>query len=219
MDASAVLAGLAILVIGENQMANPGYLLNPLHEALRSRGAIVHSLGMCGGFPTRWLDGPPTTCGTAERHGVDAARVNWGETPHRFDLREIVNRLRPSAVVVVIHETLAAYDRPEMDADWARHEVGTLAAYLARESVTCYWVGPGWGDPHKRYHKTPERVRAVADVIQEASRPCRFIDSLSFAAPGDWKTINGRDYTVKGYRAWANAIAETIAQHPPTSMR
>ncbi|WP_058616216.1 hypothetical protein [Tepidimonas taiwanensis] len=219
MDASAVLAGLAILVIGENQIANPGYLLNPLHEALQARGAIVHSLGMCGGFPTRWLDGPPTACGAAERKGADPARVNWGETPHWFDLRAIVPSARPAAVVVVIHETLAAYDRPEMDAEWARHEVRSLANYLAQERVTCYWVGPGWGDPHKRYHKTPERVQTVAELIRDASPPCRFIDSLSFAAPGEWKTINGRDYTVKGYRAWANAIADAIAQQPPASMR
>lgn len=215
MEISAALAGVALVVIGENQLANPGYLLTPLHESLQSSGAVVHSMGMCGGYPARWLEGPPTTCGAAERVGNAPAQVDWGERPMWFDLRSVMAQDRPAAVVVVIHETLGSYDRPEVDAESVRYQVRRLADYLAQEKVMCYWVGPGWGEPQKRYHKTPERVQAVAALIREASQPCHFIDTTLFSVPGEWKTINGRDYTAKAYRLWAQAITDAIVKDPP----
>ena len=56
--ASALLAGLTILIIGDSHMvqvplaATTSTLLIALHDDLLQQGATVHSVGVCGSVPT-----------------------------------------------------------------------------------------------------------------------------------------------------------------------
>jgi hypothetical protein len=45
---NGLLAGLAILVIGDSHMVSNDYLITTLHNALLEQGATVNSYGMCG---------------------------------------------------------------------------------------------------------------------------------------------------------------------------
>ena len=72
--ASSLLVGLSILVIGDSNMALPGSLITGLHDDLTSRGAVVHSIGICGANAGDWLKATPGgSCGAAERRGKEPA--------------------------------------------------------------------------------------------------------------------------------------------------
>ena len=56
---SALLAGMAILVIGDSHMVTNGYLITTLHDKLVEQGATVDTYGMCGANAGDWVY--PTT--------------------------------------------------------------------------------------------------------------------------------------------------------------
>ena len=56
---SALLAGLAVLIIGDSHMVTRDYLITTLHDDLVAEGASVDSYGMCGANAGDWVY--PTT--------------------------------------------------------------------------------------------------------------------------------------------------------------
>lgn len=214
MPLSASLAGLALVVIGESHMAQPHYLLDPLHQALTERGAQVHSIGVCGASPGKWVRPARTDCGKAEKIGSQPPTVEPGDADGT-NIVDVLNKERPDAIIVVNGDTVGSYDKAEFPQSWAYQEVTTLTRAIAATGVACYWVGPGWGQADKRYNKAPELVQRVNAFLAENVAPCTYIDSTKFSQPGEWKTTDGQHYTTKYYRKWADAIANAIESTPP----
>ena len=64
------------------------------------------------------------------------------------------------------------------------------------------WLGNGGGP----YFKTYARVKEMNDFLSTHVAPCRYIDSLKFAQPGEWNTFDGQHYSLPGYQKWGTAI-------------
>ncbi len=214
MSVTTALAGMALVVIGESHMAQPHYLLDPIHQALTERGARVHSIGVCGASPSKWVQPARTDCGRAEKIESQAPTVEPREADG-VNIVELLQKKKPDAIVVIIGDTVGSYDKDELPRSWAYQEITTLTRAIANTGTTCYWVGPGWGQADKRFNKAPERVERINAFLAENVAPCTYIDSTKFSRPGEWKTTDGQHYTGKYYRAWAQAIADAIATQPP----
>lgn len=213
MSSVAALAGLSLIVIGESHMATPHYLMNPLHEQLTEQGAMVHSIGVCGASPSKWVNVGTTDCGRSDRVGKDAAVEVLGNSS-TIAIKDVIAKDKPDALVVVIGDTVGSYEQPEYPKSWANQEVSTLTKLIKETGVKCYWVGPAWGQP-KRFNKTPELVQRANAFLKENVAPCTYIDSTSFSQPGDWKTIDGQHFTSKYYNSWAEGIVNAIVSNPP----
>jgi len=211
---NAALAGLVLLVIGDSHLATPNYLIGPLHDQLIEQGAEVHSIGVCGANAADWVTTSPGDCGRAERRGNEPA-IKIQDGASTTPITELIEQGAPDAVVVVIGDTIAAYNNETFPRSWAYQQVSTLTRAIAETGVKCYWVGPGWSNNPGRFNKTNERVEEVSDFLAENVAPCTYIDSTQFAEPGDWRTIDGQHYTGSGYRQWGQAIAEFIVENPP----
>ena len=72
--ASALLAGLTVLVIGDSHLSMPTYLIRSLHDGITQQGAQVHSLAACGIPAGDWVNLAPATCG-AERVGMETPTI------------------------------------------------------------------------------------------------------------------------------------------------
>lgn len=213
MSVTSVLAGLSLVVIGESHMAQPHYLLEPIHQAFTQRGALVHSIGVCGASPSKWLQPARTDCGRAEKIGSQATTL-VGPDADGVNIVELLQQKKPDAIVVIIGDTTGSYDKAELPRSWVYQEVTALTRAIANTGTACYWVGPGWGQV-KRFNKTPERVERINAFLAENVAPCTYIDSTKFSRPGEWKTTDGQHYTGKYYRAWALAIVGAITSQPP----
>lgn len=215
---AAALLGLSLVVIGESHLADPTYLIGPMHDLLLEKGAKVHSVGVCGASPANWIQATPGDCGRAERVGSPRAVRVEGDvmtTP----VKDLIAKNKADAIVVVSGDTIGSYKNAEFPKSWAYQQVTTLTKAIAETGAACYWVGPGWSNQAGRYGKTTERVQAVNAFLAENTLPCTYIDSTTMSKPGEWKTIDGQHYNTKGYREWSNAIVgaleKAMAANPP----
>lgn len=208
MSAVAALAGLSFIVIGESHMATPNYLMNPLHDQLTEQGANVHSIGVCGASPSKWVNAGTTDCGSADRVGKDVAKEVLGNST-TVTIKDNIIKEKPDALLVVIGDTVGSYEQPDYPKSWANQEITSLTKVIKETGVKCYWVGPAWGQP-KRYNKTPELVQRANAFLKENVAPCTYIDSTAFSQSGDWKTIDGQHFTPKYYKMWAEGITNAV---------
>lgn len=209
---NSAFAGLALLVIGDSHLATPSYLIGPLHDRLMEQGASVHSIGVCGANAADWTQTSPGPCGSAERRGDEPViRLQDGATT--TPVGDLIARNRPDAVVVIMGDTLGAYQNENFPRSWAYQQVTTLSRAIANTETSCYWVGPGWSSTPGRFNKTNERVTELNAFLAENVAPCTYIDSTEFSQPGDWRTLDGQHYTGAGYRQWSDAIVEALSEH------
>lgn len=211
---NAALAGLVLLVIGDSHLATPNYLIDPLHDQLIEQGAQVHSIGVCGANAADWVTTSPGECGRAERKGNEAAiKIHEGATT--TPVATLIEQSQPDAIIVVIGDTMGAYNNPTFPRAWAYQQVSALTQAISKTDVQCYWVGPGWSHHPGRFNKTNERVTELNEFLGQNVAPCTYIDSTRFSEPGEWRTIDGQHYTRAGYRQWGQSIADFIINHPP----
>lgn len=203
------LAGLSILIIGDSHLTSPSHLITPLHEALVQQGAQVHTLGVCGSHPTDWLTAQPGTCGGAERVGTGAVTLQ-GQAATTRPIQQLITQDKADLVVIVMGDTLAAYDKPAFPKAWAWQQVSGLAKAIGATGTPCVWVGPGWGSEGGQYGKTFNRVKLMSSFLAANVAPCSYVDSLTFAQPGEWGTVDGQHFTQSGYRAWSDAIVKAL---------
>lgn len=211
MSASA-LAGMALLVIGESHMSLSGQLIDTLHDDLTKRGAQVHSVGACGASAEEWLKVVSKGCG-AERIGKNAAVIK-GRDSKTVPIAELIAKTKPDLVVVVIGDTMASYDKPVFPRTWAWQGITGLTKAIAATGTPCAWVGPPYGTPGGKYHKTDVRVQQMSKFLSTNVAPCIYIDSLQFSKPGEWATIDGQHFNRAGYKAWGDAIGGALAEAP-----
>ena len=206
---TSVLLGLSLVVIGESHLADPSYLIGPMHDLLIGKGAIVHSIGVCGASPAKWVEATPSDCGRAERVGsARAVRIDGDvmTTP----VKELISKAKANAIVVVSGDTIGSYKTAEFPKSWAYQQISTLTKAIGESGAACYWVGPGWSNQPGRFGKTTERVQALNNFLLENTLPCVYIDSTKMSQPGEWKTTDGQHYNSAGYRAWSSAIVDAL---------
>ncbi len=210
---TASLVSLTLLVIGESHMALPQYLINPLHDDLQAEGAKVYSIGACGASAGDWLKITKVDC-SSERSGdekaIFKAKPNAATTPYR----ELVAKYKPNVVVMIIGDTMGAYDKDPYPRAWAWQSITNLTKEIAASKVTCVWVGPTWGRDGGRYLKTNPGAQRVSEFISRNVSPCIYIDSLKMSKIDEWKTIDGDHLNGPGYKNWAAAITKAIGELP-----
>lgn len=207
------LAGLSILMIGASHLANPGYLIDTLHDPLVQSGAIVHTLGVCGSAPADWTTTKKGDCGGAQRTGKGPISYT-GANAVTQPVKQLIQAEKPKLVVVVIGDSLSGYKSPSFPRAWAWQQVTALTKEIASTGTACVWVGPAWGSEGGKFGKTFSRVKATSEFLASNVAPCTYIDSLKFSKPGQWRTIDGQHLTPSGYKEWGKAIAAAIAVSP-----
>jgi hypothetical protein len=206
-----LLAGLTVLVIGDSHLATPGYLITTLHDALASHGAVVHSYGACGVAAGDWTRARISPCGGAVREPGGPVKVLSGPAAKTIPYAELHKRHRPALVVVVMGDTMAAYDQPALSRTWIWHQVSSLTRSIKESATACVWVGPPWGSEGGKFGKTYARAAEMSGYLAEIVAPCTYVDSQKLSRQGEWGTIDGQHFTAAGYRAWGNAIGAAIA--------
>ena len=206
---SALLAGLTILVIGDSHMAEPEYLITRLHDALASRGAVVHSYGACGLPAGDWMRKKRSSCGSAMRSGTGNTEVFPGKEGSTTPYAELHRATRPDLVIVVIGDAMGDYMKPDLPKAWIWQQVTALTKGIKESNAPCIWVGPPWGTGG-RFGKTFERVSAFSGYLADIVAPCQYVDSTKFSSPGDWPTIDGLHFTSPGYLAWSEGVANAV---------
>ena len=203
---NGALAGLVILALGDSHMA---YMILPLHEALEQQGAVVHSYGMCGAMATDWLNRMTTQC-MAERHDKGAAIIKNQPEP-TWQLTDLIERHQPNLVVIELGDNMAGYGvSPTLPRDFIADQVSELLRPVKARHLPCVWIGPPWGADTTLYHKTDARVRELSQFLAHAVAPCAYIDTTSFAGPGEWTTADGEHLTQASYRKWSLDITGAI---------
>jgi hypothetical protein len=209
---NGLLAGLAILVIGDSHMVSSDYLIATLHDALVAQGAVVDSYGMCGANAGDWVYPTTVSCGRAERHGKAAPIIDRKPATPTYQIGQLIDKHHPNLIVIEMGDTMAGYGQSSLPQGWIYEQVRALTGRIKAANITCAWVGPPWGNEGSSYHKTFARVTEMSQFLSTAVAPCRFVDSTAFSKPGEWPTIDGQHLTTAGYKAWANDIAEAIDQ-------
>jgi hypothetical protein len=207
-----VLAGLVILAIGDSHMAGPQYLLSTLHDQLEAQGAQVNSYGMCGASAGDWIYPTTVSCGKGEHHDNQPPIFESNRVEPTWHLSQLIEQNHPNLVVVELADAMAAYGTADFPRAWIYDQVRALTGQLSAHNIPCVWVGPVWGNPGSPYFKTEARVKEMADFLAQNVAPCRFIDSTTFASPGQWPTTDGQHLTASGYREWGADIANAIVQ-------
>jgi hypothetical protein len=207
---NGLLAGLAILVIGDSHMVTNDYLITTLHNDLMEQGATVNSYGMCGANAGDWVYKTTVSCGEAERHGAKTPVINRQPQAIGYTIDALINENHPNLVVVEMGDTMAGYGQQNFPQGWIYDQVRTLTQRIAAHNLPCVWVGPPWGNEGSSYHKTFARVREMSDFLAKSVAPCLYIDSTQFSKPGEWPTIDGQHLSGSGYRIWGKDIADSI---------
>jgi hypothetical protein len=197
----AALAGLVILVIGDSQMKG---LITGLHDQLVDAGASVHSYLMCGATAQDWLIRSTVSCGRGEHHDRGPVAVSANQRLPTYELGDLIAKNHPNLVIVELGERL------EPDHTWVRQEVHTLAGKIAADHISCVWVGPIWGQDKPPYATTDAGIREISQLLSGSVAPCAFIDSTTFARPGEIQTTDGTHLVPDGYRRWGKAISDSI---------
>lgn len=208
-----LLAGLSILIIGDSHLATPNYLISTLHDDLSKRGAVVHTLGICGTNAGDWLKVTPGTCGGAERIGTGKVTL-LGSNAATRPVSQLIEQEKPGLVVVVMGDTMAAYDKPNFPKTWAWQQVTGLTGAIAATGTKCVWVGPAWGSEGGKYGKTYARAELMSTFLAANAAPCSYVDSLKLSPKGQWATIDGQHLTTTGYQQWGAAIGKAISTLP-----
>jgi hypothetical protein len=204
--ASPIFAGLMILMLGDSHFATQGYLATTLGDALIAQGAKVQTEAACGAPVSIWVAGGQPPCGSAERIGSAALKVsppNKGQVP---SLTTLAAQLHPALLIVGSGDTMAGYAQPAFPADYVAQQISSFTHEVQRLGIPCVWIGPGWGTEGGPYFKNFARAKVINEFLASHVAPCRYIDSQTFAAPGEWPTFDGQHYTAVGYQKWALAI-------------
>jgi hypothetical protein len=207
---NGLLAGLAILVIGDSHMVTNDYLITTLHDDLLQQGATVSSYGMCGTNAGDWVYKTTVSCGEAERHGAKAAVINRTPRAPGWTVDQLINENHPNLVVIEMGDTMAGYGQQDFPRAWIYEQVRTLTQRIAGHNLPCVWVGPPWGNEGSSYHKTFDRVKTMSEFLAQSVSPCLYIDSTQFSKPGEWPTIDGQHLTASGYRIWGKDITDAL---------
>jgi len=212
---NGLLAGLAILVIGDSHMVTNGYLITTLHDDLLAQGATVDTYGMCGANAGDWVYPTTVQCGRAERIGKAGAEIDRKPNVPTYQIDALLAKTHPNLVVIEMGDTMAGYGQKALPQAWIYQQVHALTSRIAAQNIGCVWVGPPWGGEGTSFHKTFERVKEMSAFLSTAVAPCKFIDSTQFSKPGEWPTIDGQHLTASGYRAWGTDIARSLDQVMP----
>ena len=207
-----MLSGIKILVIGASHLATPGYLINSLHDGLQKQGATVHSIGVCGTTPAAWVSEVYGECGGAERIGNGPLRLSIKKSAKTTAISQLVQAEHPNLVVVVMGDTIAGYADPYFPKHWAAVEARKLTTALNQLKVRCIWIGPAWGNDGGVSDKSQTRVKQVSAFLEANVEPCTYVNSLSMAKPGEWRTVDGQHFDETGYKSWGAAITIAIKQ-------
>lgn len=208
---SLLLAGLTVLVIGDSHLATPGYLITTLHDALAKQGATVHSYGACGVAAGDWTRTKRSPCGGAIRESGGEVKVLATSVAKTTPYEALYGKYKPQVVVVVMGDTMAAYDQPSLSRTWIWHQVTALTKDIKESGTACAWVGPPWGSEGGKFGKTFARAAEMSAYLAEIVAPCAYLDSQKMSRQGEWATVDGQHFTGEGYRAWGNAIAAAVA--------
>lgn len=208
----AVLAGLTFLIVGDSHFATKDYLVTTLADGLMKDGAKVDTFGSCGMPAGSWIAPRPVACGVAQRIGAGPVQENRTPTAMGWSVDDLIDRYKPSIVVVGIGDPMAGYNQKEMQRVWVKQNVDALTARIAAHHLPCIWIGPGWGKEGGPYSKTYARVKEFSDYMASVVAPCTYIDSLTMAKPGEWPTFDGQHYTAEGYRKWGSALTQALEQ-------
>ena len=84
---------------------------------------------------------------------------------------------------------------------------------------TLKFLGPAWGKVGGKYKKNDQRTQFMSQFLAANVAPCTYVDSLKMSKPGQWVTTDGQHFTVAGYKAWGNAIAEAMSKLPAASLK
>ena len=209
---NALLAGLAILVIGDSHMVSRDYLISTLHDDLLAQGATVDSYGMCGANAGDWVFPATVTCGRAERHGKAAPIIDRDPKAPTYQISQLIEKHKPNLILIEMGDTMAGYGQSAFPQGWIYEQVRALTGRIKTANIACAWVGPPWGNEGSSYHKTFARVKEMSQFLATAVAPCRFIDSTAFSQPGQWPTIDGQHLTASGYKEWGKDIADAVDQ-------
>jgi len=201
------LAGLVILVIGDSQMMN---MLPSLHNALETDGAVVHSYAVCGSTAQDWVVPGIASCGTLERQDKAAAVLDQKSKP-TWNISTLIAQHHPNLIVVQLGDTFAGFGG-QIEQGWVHQQITALTGKIAASNVSCVWIGPTWGKNAGPYHRTDAEVQAFSQLLSTSVAPCTFINSTTFARPGEWQTRDGGHLEPDGYRKWSAAITATIVR-------
>jgi len=184
-----------------------------LIQALQAHGAAhVHVIGACGASPARWLKTTQVDCG-ADQVDKRPATV-LGKEAHTTPITDLIKADKPDVVVVIEGDTMGSYDKPVFPKAWAWQEVTGLTKAIADTHTACVWVGPGWGGNAGQFAKSDARVKELSAFLANNVAPCSYIDSTTFARPGQWQTLDGEHYTQLGYVSWGKAIVNAMGSTP-----
>ena len=202
------LAGLVILAIGDSQMM---MMMSNLHTQLEDAGATVHSYAMCGATAGDWLyPSTVTSCGRSERHERGPVVLENQKAEPTYSLPKLIEQYHPNLIVVQLGDMMAGYGQAQLDRPWILDQVHALTGKIAASNITCDWVGLTWGQNQPPYPKPDARVKEMAQLLSTSVSPCRYIDSTTFARPGEWQTKDGGHLLPDGYRKWSTDITEAI---------
>jgi len=215
---SALLAGLAVLIIGDSHLATPGYLITTLHDDLAQQGAAVYSYGACGVAAGDWvtktkIESPPP-CGTAMREKEGKIKITTGPKAATTPYSELVKSYKPDLVVIVMGDTMAGYTQPAMPKAWIWQHVSALTKAIKASGTKCVWVGPAWGTEGGKFGKNFARVSEMSGYLSEIVAPCTYVNSLNFSQKGQWGTVDGQHLNSAGYKEWGAAITNAITTPP-----
>jgi hypothetical protein len=187
------------------------YMISPLHESLEAEGAVVNSYGMCGAMPEDWLSRTTAQC-LAERHDKGPASFK-NQTGPTWLLSDLLERNHPNLVVIELGDNLAGYGTlPTLPRDLIIQQVREILAPIKARHLPCIWIGPPFGADTQAYHKTDLRVRELSQLLAQTVAPCNYVDTTTFAAPGQWATQDGEHLTPGSYRKWSLDITQAIVQ-------
>ncbi len=205
---NGALAGLVILALGDSHMT---FMITPLYEALEEQGAVVHAYGMCGAMATDWVSRATTQC-EAERHDKGGTIIKYTTQP-TWLLTDLLEKHHPNLVVVELGDNMAGYGTlPALPRDFITQQVHQFLGPITARNLPCVWIGPPWGGDTALYHKTDARVRELSQFLAPSVAPCAYIDTTTFAHPGEWPTTDGQHLTQTSYRKWSLDIANAVVQ-------
>lgn len=209
-----LLVGLSFLIIGDSHFATKNYLITTLSNGLVDKGAKVETFGECGMPAGAWIVPRPVACGIAERSDKGPVREDHARNVKGWAIDALIDKYKPNVVVIGIGDPMAGYNQREMQRNWIRENVDEMVDRIKAHNLPCVWIGPGWGNEGGIYSKTFARVKEFSDFMAKSVAPCSYIDSLSLAKPGEWKTFDGQHYTIDGYQKWGAALTEALVRDP-----
>ena len=206
-----ILNGMSILIIGASHLTYPGALVTTLNDNLLSKGAQVHSIGVCGSTPSQWTLVAKSACGGAERIGAAPLNLKLGSKAVTIPVQELLKTENPKLLIVALGDTLGDYNNPAgMSLLWAGAEIAQFKRAIAKTKVRCVWVGPSWGEEGFATGKTFARVQQVSELLASRVGPCTYINSLNMSKPSEWSTIDGVHYQPQYYQQWGSKIVEEL---------